>query len=58
VAGKSLLFSGGLSAGAFTEMSYKKVCADKIEELRTWVRRHGRRDGSFSRECSLCNPVT
>ena len=41
--------------GGFTERSFVKVCANDIDELRDWVRANGRRDGSFSKECSLCN---
>ncbi len=42
--------------GGFTERGYIKVCADGIGELRRWVRSNGRADGTFSKECSLCNP--
>ena len=40
--------------GGFTERGYIKVCADELADLRAWVRRHGRPDGSFSKECSRC----
>lgn len=43
--------------GGFTERDYIKICAEDVECLRRWVRRHGRADGSFSIECSLCNPT-
>ena len=41
--------------GAFTERTFIKICSDNINELSTWVRNHGRGDGSFSKECSHCN---
>ena len=40
--------------GGFTERGYLKVCADELVDLRAWVRRHGRPDGSFSKQCSRC----
>jgi hypothetical protein len=40
-----------------TENAYAKVCAETIEELRAWVREHGRPDGSFSGECGHCKPT-
>lgn len=40
--------------GGFTERSFVKVCSTEIEDLRSWVRNHGRSDGSFSNECSHC----
>lgn len=40
--------------GGFTERSFIKVCAPDTDTLRDWVRRHGRVDGTFSKECSLC----
>lgn len=47
----------GLAAsGGFTERAYKKICSDTVEELRRWVRSHGRSDGSFSNSCGLCRP--
>jgi hypothetical protein len=41
--------------GGFTERDFIKVCAKSKGELSSWVRKHGRADGSFSKECSLCN---
>lgn len=41
--------------GGFTERSYVKVCAIEIEDLRDWLCRNGRPNGTFSNECSLCN---
>jgi len=46
----------GTEPGAFTERSYRKVCSDSIESLRTWARQYGRSDGSFSKCCSICDP--
>ncbi len=41
--------------GGFTERSFIKICSTDINDLRAWVRAHGRLDGSFSKECSKCN---
>jgi len=44
--------------GGFTERSYAKACADTTDDLRSWVRQHGRRDGSFtSVECPMRQPL-
>ena len=43
--------------GGFTERNYIKICSVDIESLRKWVRKHGRADGSFSRECHFCRPL-
>lgn len=40
--------------GGYTERDFIKVCADSEAELRAWVKAHGRRDGSFSKECGFC----
>ena len=40
--------------GGFTERAFVKICSPEIEDLRSWVRIHGRPDGSFSKECSHC----
>src|SRR5688572_30744776 len=45
------------SPGAFTERSYRKVCATDPELLRDWAREHGRSDGTFSKECPDCRPL-
>jgi len=38
--------------GAYTQRHYAKVCAESQEELREWVKKYGRPDGSFTgREC-------
>jgi serine/threonine protein kinase len=44
--------------GGFTERGYVKICSARVEPLREWVRRHGRGDGSFSRECNSCRPLS
>jgi hypothetical protein len=41
-------------AGAFTERGYIKICATNLESLRSLARALGRKDGSFSAECSKC----
>lgn len=41
--------------GGFTERAYLKICSNEINDLREWIRRHGRNDGGFSKECSKCN---
>jgi hypothetical protein len=46
----------GIEAGAYTQRAYRKICADDVEELRSWVQRHGRSDGSFSGRCKMCAP--
>ena len=43
--------------GGFTERGYIKVCAPTVDELRVWVKKHGREDGSFSNECGFCHPM-
>jgi hypothetical protein len=44
--------------GAFTERDYAKACAERLEDLRTWVRAHGRPNGTFTSEgCSRCRPA-
>lgn len=42
--------------GGFTERHYIEICSPNVADLREWVRQHGRLDGSFSRECSICKP--
>lgn len=48
--------SSTFKIGGFTERDYIKICADDIGSLRQWVKENGRLDGSFSKECRLCNP--
>lgn len=43
--------------GGFTERQYVKVCGKIVDDLRTWVRQHGRPDGSYTGECRLCKPI-
>ncbi len=42
--------------GAYTERSYRKVCASSVAELQDAAKREGRGDGSFSKRCGLCRP--
>jgi hypothetical protein len=44
--------------GGFTERALIKICADEVPALRQWVKEHGRPDGTFSKECSICKPTT
>lgn len=46
-----------VGADAFTGGQYIKICAPDVVSLRAWVRKHGRPDGSFSKECGLCHPA-
>lgn len=48
-------YAGLVGKGAFTERSYIKVCSNEIDDLRNWLRKTGRPNGDFSKECSLCN---
>ena len=41
--------------GAFTERGYIKICSSNLSSLRNWVKKQGRSDGSFSKECGYCN---
>ena len=41
--------------GAYTERDYVKICAIELDDLRRWLRQHGRPDGTFSKECSGCS---
>lgn len=43
--------------GAYSERGYKKVVSDNLESLRAYARSIGRADGSFSKQCGLCQPV-
>ena len=45
------------TVGGFVERFYIKAFVDTIGALREWVRRNGRADGSFSKECGFCNPL-
>lgn len=42
--------------GAYTERGYKKVASDDLNSLRAYVKSIGRADGSFSKQCGLCQP--
>lgn len=43
-------------SGGFTERKYIKACSPNIEPLKSYVRKMGRPDSSFSGKCKLCNP--
>ena len=43
--------------GGFTERIFIKACAPTVEDLRDWVKAHGRPDGTFTKKCATCNPV-
>jgi len=43
-------------AGGFTERALVKICADTVEELHQWCRRHGSENGTFSSRCPTCKP--
>lgn len=45
-----------LTPGAYTARHYRKVCALSVSDLNEAARKEGRRDGSFSKRCGLCNP--
>lgn len=47
----------GSPPGGYTERGYIKICSSVIEGLQSWVRRHGRPDGSFSSACNACHPA-
>jgi len=40
---------------AFTGRNYRKICAATVAELQAAAINEGRRDGSFSKRCSLCD---
>jgi len=42
----------------FTEKKYIKICSETISDLSTWIKKHGRPDGSFSKACGLCKPFS
>ena len=48
-------YSAQKCQGAFTQRSYIKICAPDVDDLRDWLRRNGRPNGTFSKECSRCN---
>ncbi len=50
-------YSARTRPGGFTERDFMKVCALDVETLRSWVRAHGRPDGTFSSECAACQPT-
>jgi hypothetical protein len=48
-------YSSIAKPGGFTERGYIKVCADQLNSLKSWVRRSGCPNGTFSSECSCLN---
>ncbi len=42
--------------GGFTEKSYVKIFAPIVADLREWAKAHGRKNGTFSKECGICKP--
>lgn len=46
------------ASGAYTCKSYRKWCADSEGDLRLADKLEGRKDGTFSKRCGLCNPPT
>jgi hypothetical protein len=44
------------SGHPYTGRAYRKVCSNNLVELSGAARLEGRRDGSFSKCCALCNP--
>jgi hypothetical protein len=47
----------GIPPGGYTERGYIKICSPVIDGLQSWVRQHGRQDGSFSSSCKACSPT-
>ncbi|PCI97517.1 MAG: hypothetical protein COB14_08925 [Alphaproteobacteria bacterium] len=50
-------YSKRASSGAFTENLYINICSSSMKSLSLWAENNGRKDGSFSKECSLCHPL-
>lgn len=44
--------------GGFTERQYIKIGSNSISSLRNWVKKNGRTNGSFTKHCALCNPLS
>jgi hypothetical protein len=44
--------------GAYTGGDYRKVVSRNLDELRAFTRSLGRADGSFSKVCGHCNPIS
>ncbi len=47
---------GKAEKGGFTERGYRKVCANTISDLVSWIKGHIRADGKFSKLCAKCKP--
>jgi hypothetical protein len=43
---------------AYTGRNHRKICATSEAELKFAAKDEGRRDGTFSKRCGLCRPVT
>lgn len=43
---------------AYTGRNHRKICATSEAELRLAATDQGRRDGTFSKRCGLCRPLT
>ena len=43
--------------GAYTKRGYCKVVSDNLHALRAYAKSIGRADGSFSKQCGLCQPT-
>ena len=44
--------------GAYTGRNHRKLCATNKAELKLAAKDLGRRDGTFSKHCGLCRPLT
>jgi hypothetical protein len=44
--------------GAYTGRNHRKICATSEGELKLAAQDEGRRDGTFSKRCGLCLPLT
>lgn len=51
-----LIRSAKQEAGAFTERSYRKICASAEAGIARGARLAGRPDGTVSSRCGLCRP--
>lgn len=51
----STISSENLTPGAYTSRGFRKWCADQESDLQSAAKLEGRKDGTFSKKCSLCN---
>jgi len=42
--------------GAYTSRGYRKWCAENADDLKPAAKKEGRKDGTFSKRCGLCQP--